>query len=141
MSKQREALEMALDTLRGWIGIDEWIWPVTAKETCKKNSLEAITALREALAEPDPVLIEREACAKICDTYRDNWYTGRGRYEFMAEGAEYCGDAIRKRGEHEQEPSRKPLTDEEINALELPPSGCNFRDIVRVIERAHGIGD
>ena len=53
MSKQREALKLALDTLRGWIGIDEWIWPVTAKETCKKNSLEAITAIREALAEPE----------------------------------------------------------------------------------------
>jgi hypothetical protein len=39
------------------------------------------------------------------------------------------------------EPERKPLTDEEIDALPLPPSGtATVRDIVRLIERAHGIG-
>ena len=39
-------------------------------------------------------------------------------------------------------PQRKPLTDEEINALELPPSGtATVRDLVRLIERAHGIGE
>jgi hypothetical protein len=38
-------------------------------------------------------------------------------------------------------PQRKPLTDEEIDALPLPPSGtATVRDIVRLIERAHGIG-
>jgi hypothetical protein len=37
-------------------------------------------------------------------------------------------------------PQRKPLTDEEINALELPPSGtATVRDLVRLIESAHGI--
>jgi len=39
------------------------------------------------------------------------------------------------------EPESKPLTDEEIDALPLPPSGtATVRDIVRLIERAHGIG-
>ena len=39
-------------------------------------------------------------------------------------------------------PQRQPLTDEEINALELPPSGtATVRDLVRLIERAHGIGE
>jgi hypothetical protein len=39
------------------------------------------------------------------------------------------------------EPERKPLTDEEIDELPLPPSGtATVRDIVRLIERAHGIG-
>lgn len=38
-------------------------------------------------------------------------------------------------------PKREPLTDEKINALELPPSGtATIRDMVRIIERAHGIG-
>ena len=38
-------------------------------------------------------------------------------------------------------PQREPLTDEEIDAIELPPSGtATVRDLVRVIERAHGIG-
>lgn len=39
-------------------------------------------------------------------------------------------------------PQREPLTDEEIDAIELPPSGtATVRDLVRVIERAHGIGE
>ena len=42
---------------------------------------------------------EREACAKVCDAYRDDWLRGVGRYEFMSEGAEYCADAIRARRE------------------------------------------
>jgi hypothetical protein len=36
---------------------------------------------------------------------------------------------------------RQPLTDEEIDALELPESGTGtIRDLVRVVEKAHGIG-
>ena len=38
-------------------------------------------------------------------------------------------------------PARKSLTDEEIDNLELPPNGCTMRELVRVVERAHGIGD
>ena len=37
-------------------------------------------------------------------------------------------------------PKREPLTDDEINNLELPPNGCTMRELVRVVERAHGIG-
>ena len=44
---------------------------------------------------------EREECAKVCEKYRDDWLRGRGRYEFMGEGADYCADAIRARGTHE----------------------------------------
>lgn len=37
-------------------------------------------------------------------------------------------------------PKRKPLTDEEIDALPFPPSGtATLRDFVRIIEAAHGI--
>jgi hypothetical protein len=42
---------------------------------------------------------EREACAKVCEEYRDEWLKGRGRYEFMGEGADYLADFIRARGE------------------------------------------
>jgi len=35
---------------------------------------------------------------------------------------------------------REPLTDEQIDALDLPPSGtATVRDLVRIIEAAHGI--
>lgn len=40
--------------------------------------------LRDALAEPDEVLAEREACAQICDDHADD--------------PVYCGQAIRARG-------------------------------------------
>ena len=37
-------------------------------------------------------------------------------------------------------PQRKPLTDDEINNLKLPPSGtATVRDLVRLIEAAHNI--
>lgn len=41
--------------------------------------------------------------------------------------------------EYTAPPQRKPLTDEEINAL-LPSGTMTIRDLVRSIERAHGIG-
>ena len=43
---------------------------------------------------------EREACARVCEELRDDWLNGLGRYEFMGEGADYCADAIRARGEN-----------------------------------------
>ena len=42
---------------------------------------------------------EREACAKVCEELRDDWLRGLGRYEFMAEGAYYCAEAIRARSQ------------------------------------------
>ena len=42
---------------------------------------------------------EREACAKLCEEYRDEWFKGLGRYEFMGEGADFLADFIRARGE------------------------------------------
>jgi hypothetical protein len=43
---------------------------------------------------------------------------------------------------YEQPPKRKPLTEEEIEALDLPTSGtATVRDLVRLIERAHDIGE
>jgi hypothetical protein len=41
---------------------------------------------------------EREACAKMCDSYYESWINIHGRYEFMGEGAQECATAIRARG-------------------------------------------
>jgi hypothetical protein len=35
---------------------------------------------------------------------------------------------------------REPLSDEEINAIDLPEKQCTIRELVRIIEKAHGIG-
>ena len=40
----------------------------------------------------------------------------------------------------EQHLKRKPLSDEEINAINLPEKQCTLRELVRLIEKAHGIG-
>jgi hypothetical protein len=38
-------------------------------------------------------------------------------------------------------PTRQPLTDKQIDELKLPESGTGtIRDLVRIVERAHGIG-
>jgi hypothetical protein len=42
---------------------------------------------------------EREACAKLCDSFYESWINIHGRYEFMGEGAQECAEAIRARGQ------------------------------------------
>ena len=49
---EREALKLALITLEGWDNHDKWVWPETALEQAKRNTKEAITAIKEALAQP-----------------------------------------------------------------------------------------
>jgi hypothetical protein len=36
---------------------------------------------------------------------------------------------------------REPLSDEEINAIDLPEKQCTIREFVRIIEKTHGIGE
>ena len=48
----QEALKLALITLEGWDNHDKWVWPETALEQAKRNTKEAITAIKEALAQP-----------------------------------------------------------------------------------------
>jgi hypothetical protein len=42
---------------------------------------------------------EREACARVCDSFYLSWIDIQGRYEFMGEGASECAGAIRVRGQ------------------------------------------
>jgi hypothetical protein len=61
-----------------------------------------IKALRDALAEPDEVLAEREACAKVADDYAENqqaWSYGLDSpEEYRMQAGHECADAIRARG-------------------------------------------
>ena len=50
---------------------------------------------------------EREACANVCETLRDEWAklkvgATNGRYDMMEEAAAVCEDEIRARGEQER---------------------------------------
>jgi hypothetical protein len=106
-----EALEQYTDVVISVNDPNSWITVADGG----KPAREVITALRERLAQPEPVSleiavgtayktgwehgksVEREACAKLCEEYRDEWLKGLGRYEFMGEGADYLADFIRAR--------------------------------------------
>ena len=57
-----------------------------------KDKAAAVYALRQALAQPDEVLAEREACAKVCDLVAKEIDDTNGT-------ATYCATSIRARGE------------------------------------------
>jgi hypothetical protein len=74
------AAEMALDALES----------LDCGDTYKTHN--AASALRKALAQPDEVLAEREACAKVCEQLG---MATNG----MNERNHECAEAIRARGE------------------------------------------
>ena len=123
MSKQREALKLALEVL-------EEINKLSIGENaiCLPAEIDtAMDAIREALAEPEqkPVawmLMNDTQCHIMATDWKpedsDGWKTAPL---------------------YTVPPARKSLTDEEIDNLELPPNGCTMRELVRAIERAHGI--
>ena len=53
MTNLRKAAEMALLTLEGWNNHGEWVWPESALLQSKRNTVEAIDALRQALVQPE----------------------------------------------------------------------------------------
>ena len=63
----REALKLALITLEGWDNHDKWVWPETALEQAKRNTKEAITAIKEAFAQP----------AQEPDAYQSGYHDGK----------------------------------------------------------------
>jgi hypothetical protein len=119
MNKQREALESILQMLGNPMS------PLEAK---------IIVTAYEALAEPEKANQCGETCerAKLCAVCANG--LAEPEPEPVADSDLY---AVWLNGFH----SRKPLTDEEIDNLELPPNGCTMRELVRAIERAHGISE
>ena len=65
-----DAMKQALEALDGWANHGQWVWPETALEQCKRNTVEAITALRLAIEQAEkqePVAwLEPEWGEKIC---------------------------------------------------------------------------
>ncbi len=124
MSKQREALEMALLALE--------IAPLdhnSVKSSFFEKRHYAIIALREALAEP-----KQEPVA---------WMSQGGDVSRSKKYFEEMGftDLIPL---YAALPARKPLTEPELHAIEPTwPATWNYDDALafaRAIERAHGIG-
>lgn len=62
----REAMKLALWTLEGWANHDNWVWPESALEQSKRNTIEAITALRHALeTEQESVRLQCTTCGTV----------------------------------------------------------------------------
>ena len=124
MIKQRQALQKALEAL-------QWNW---GGEPLPTMELEAIEAIKEALVEPEqePVGIVRTVGGYPDDsTHTVAWL---GKYKDL-----HDGDKL-----YTSPPTRKPLTDEQIDAawrsVDYTQPYEDFRiAIARAIERAHGI--
>ena len=104
MSKQREALHIALEALEQY---------GTSSLNNEDAYSAAIKTIREALAEPEQ--------------------------EPTTDGELYAAFLM---GLHSKNPTRKPLTDEQISAIVQSMSAYTWdaHMLARAIERAHGIG-
>ena len=126
---EREALKLALSTLEGWDNHGKWVWPETALEQAKRNTKEAITAIKAALSQPPlPVQPVQEPVAFIC---QGNLY--------MAEDVDkYC---TATHISLYTAPPKRPwvgLTDEEIGTAYVAwdaTGGASFVDFARIVEQ------
>jgi hypothetical protein len=83
----REVMQMALETLES-----SRVFVMSRERIKQPEGADwydnRITAIKEALAQPDPVLAEREACAKVVEnTSWSNWFQSD------------CASAIRERSQ------------------------------------------
>lgn len=125
-TKQIEALKLALEAL-------EWNLPVIEDwggEGALNLQHKAITAIREALAEQPAQQQEPVA-----------WMHPDGRIWTFGRGFDKSTFTIPL---YTTPPHRKPLTDEEIEAIHQSTwmqSTATLNDFARAIEAAHGIGE
>ena len=133
MSNLREAAQAALDALVIRCGTN-------AEERCPNG---AITALRAALAKPQPEPVIAEWQARVGN--RGAWRrvdatpseTLRQRVEYLKSLGTYELRAL-----YAAPQAQRPLTEDPTNkyAINVPGYGWVDTKAVRAIERAHGIG-
>jgi hypothetical protein len=116
---------------------------------------KAAKALRDRLAQPEPdaVLAEREACAKIVEDwpnalsfYKPRWWDIKIKWILVGHKAasKLLANAIRERGENDRlaQPDREwvGLTDEEVGGLTVFSNGLHdvevpiLADLIRAVE-------
>ena len=129
MSNLREAAQQALDALAGY---RREMNLIRGESYMHGQPCDAEIALRAALeqAEPEPV-------AWMCpeDPERET------AFSWKAGHCENCGK--QRIPLHAAPPQRKPLTDEELDALAIDEDGLpnSHLEFARAIEWAHGIGE
>ena len=132
-----EALKLALEALEVCEQSNygrNWVWPDTAHPTAMANVKESITAIKEALAQPEQ---EPVAYVKVLPMGHNQ------ENRHFADGLEHLPPGTPL---YTTPPQRKPLTDEEISSLwdghTVPvfgEIGINPIVFARAIEAAHGI--
>ena len=122
MSKQREALHIALEALEKY---------GTSSLNNEDAYSAAIKTIREALAEPEP---EPVGIVRTVGGYPDD---SKHTVEWLVKHKDlHDGDKL-----YAAPPARKPLTDEDISAIVQSMSSYTWdaHMLARAIERAHGI--
>ena len=148
MSKERELLKEALKVLE-WNGImgshdtynsikELLAQPEQEQEIYAKGYAEAMQQLvyeayesgrKSALTEQEPVawmLIDKETGARIPKAYKPEHGVNKDRWELYPL--------------HTTLPKREPLSDEAICDILIKKEWKGFVELVRIIEKAHGIG-
>ena len=138
MSDLRKAAQQALEAL-------EWSWGGEPMGTMERD---AITALRAALAqERSDVQPEQKPVAWRYDeaTYRPDDLRGRQwHFTLFSTRKPYADEMVQNVTPlYTAPPQRKPLTKEEIDRIcaSLGFAAISPSEIVRAVERAHGIGE
>ena len=146
----KEALKLALEAL-------EHINDRFDLESVAQDATTAITAIKEALAQPAQEPVCPDCKAKVlyeCVACSSNNYPpkteqdsvawverigGGVSYDLYHESARKLPEGV-KFDLYTAPPQRKPLTDEEIDAISLRDGGVTYRQLARAVEAAHNIG-
>jgi hypothetical protein len=144
MNELRKAAQMALEAL---------IWHDETMRTQADSA--AITALRAALAQPDPIILpkikgdkaEPEQEPVTFDAFVKQ-IRDKAIYETIyadTEGRDILVITLLDAYvlmRHTAPPQRKPLTEDEIDGIAINYDGLpnSFLELARAIEKAHGIG-
>ena len=95
---------------------------------------------------------EKDVGFEVNDVFKTAWVMARTQLSYDSSYAQAMQDLKREppmtgremyqRGyaAAERDLKREPLSDEEINAINLPEKQCTLRELVRLIEKEHGIG-
>ncbi len=102
-----DAMKQALEALDGWANHGQWVWPETALEQCKRNTVEAITALRLAIEQAE----RQEPVAWVCEGSSSD---EKHAIDYQQEDVDAIpiGTML-----YTAPPQRQPLTEEELNHL------------------------
>jgi hypothetical protein len=101
----------------------------------KYDRVSALEFLRTALAEPEQEPLPKMRLLPCC-----GYHDGRAVFWNRFNGVVQCHSCGQQYAPHS--PQRKPLSDEEIDAVCAPLGFAQLspREVARAIERAHGIG-